>query len=240
MTTNIYDRNVPKLVSDSRWSIEGDTYITYIDDYGCDKILCTESTAFMFAGSGLLIQAWKDWLQEKGKTEDRPPITEGELVIAICAVNMVTGVVEIECRQAHTLPDARFTGTGWRSAHACWEINKDPCKAVESAIASDTFSGGTVKFVNLSNGENNIQNTATMTDTLKAMASTGWTMFKHNLSQPIPIKDAAKQDPAVQELVHDLAAGNARVCAPYPGMDIPWTQAEEDALDANLRRILGR
>jgi hypothetical protein len=248
MTTNIFDRNVPKLASDSRWSApifdaEGrEKSIAYIDDSGCDKIICVDDMAYIFAGNAKIIQEWKDWLLSDPETTNNMPETEdpnnNQLNIALCAVNMDTYLIELECRQVIRLPDARFTGSGGIAACDCWQENKDPCKAIQSAICKDRYSGGTVKFVNLLTRENNLQNTSTISETIKLMHERGLIMYSNKPSVSMPISDAAKNDPDVNHFMEKLANGSVNVCAPYPGMETPWSDEEKNQLKSSFEKIL--
>jgi len=248
LTTNIFDRVIPKLASDSRWSISiNDSagmqkFICYIDDSGCDKIISVNGISYMFAGNAALIQKWKDWLlSNPNSSKDMPDMEDSnnptQINIAICAVNEITHKIEIECRQVNKLPDVISTGTGGEFALECWKINKDPCKAVNSAIQKDPYSGGAVKFINLLDNSHNLQNNASFIDIINLMREEGFIMYSSKQSSPIRVAEAAKNDSDVLDLVNNLASGNANICAPYPGMDTPWSDEEKVELKTSFDRI---
>jgi len=248
LTTNIYDITIPKLASDSRWSVQKkdefgiEKFICYVDDSGCDKIISINGISYMFAGNALLIQQWKDWLLSNPDSSNNMPETEdsnnpAQVNIAICAVNEKTHKIEIECRQFNKLPEAISTGTGGVFALECWEINKDPCRAINSAIQKDRYSGGAVKFINLSDMSHNLQNNASLADIINLMREEGFIMYSSKQAASIPISDAAKNDPDVLDMVNTLTSGNVNICAPYPGMDTPWSNEEKVELKASFDRI---
>ncbi len=57
------------------------------------------------------------------------------------------------------------------------------------------------------------------------------------MNNPIHIKEALQTDPNLQSLLDKLADGTVSVCSPFPGMEIPWTQAEKDNLKSALEKI---
>lgn len=54
----------------------------------------------------------------------------------------------------------------------------------------------------------------------------------------VPIQEAAKTNPEVKQLLRDIEDGKVHCIAPYPGMEIPWSQEETDKLDDVLSKII--
>ena len=79
------------LATDSRWSQQQGRWLVYVDDTAFQKIEVSHDTAFMFAGRGIAIQRWKDWIREGGPEASIPEF-DG---LCLCAVRMPTKEVRI-------------------------------------------------------------------------------------------------------------------------------------------------
>lgn len=58
-----------------------------------------------------------------------------------------------------------------------------------------------------------------------------------NFGQPIPIQEAMKNDPEVRALVEKIEKGEIHLCAPFEGMDKPWTEEEKEGLKKALAQF---
>jgi len=236
VTTNVFDMDSRQVATDSRWSIDCQKFILFIDDTGFDKICLAKRHAFMFAGNGPLIQQWKDWLQANPLGASNMPDVQG---IAICIINMPTAEIKFEHGQDIVLTNARFTGTGSKYAHNCWSVHADAKKAVMSATKSDYFSGGTIAFVELATGSTNLANSATYEDLRGQLLERGMMMYKQDASTSQTLQDAAAADPEVARVVEGIAAGTVVASAPYDSMDKLWSQTDIKQLSAVLEEIFG-
>jgi hypothetical protein len=55
------------------------------------------------------------------------------------------------------------------------------------------------------------------------------------MNNSIPVSEAIKTDPEVRETVSKIQSGEISLCAPFPGMEKPWTEVEKAELAAALR-----
>ncbi len=255
MTTNVTDLSARQMASDSRWSIvvpeplpgldHKPDFVIFIDDARFDKIVRHRGTAYMFAGNGRMIQAWKDWLASApGSAVSRPPPYTAEGGIAICMVEMATAVVKFDKGQKIKDPDksspkALFAGSGARHAHGHWKVNRDALKAVEAAIAVDIFSGGAVKYVRFADGSHNLDEAETINDVTQRLAKKGIVMYQgHGNKAGISVEQAATGDPAVREVLDRIASGKLVAGAPFESMYEPWSEEDVRRLDAALNEAL--
>ena len=251
MTTNITDIDAKQMASDSRWTIswpaELPKYVVRLDDSGCDKIVIYQGLVFIFAGDGLLIQIWKDWLATFPPTSlaGMPPVKReagGKLIwICLCIVEMTTAdilfVEKQEFEPNQTSPSAFFAGTGAPHARPCWRKNRNARRAVETAKAADIFSGGEVKYVNLVSGDHNLGNSESIHDVSLRLVREGFVMEYQHISQKTappeagePIAEAAKSNPELQKLVDDVKSGRTVASAPFGSMHEPWSPGSEQRL----------
>lgn len=233
MTTNIYDIPGKILASDSRWSIDKQNFIVYVDDTGCEKIILENDIACMFAGHGGLIQSWKEWIINPDRSE-KPPVEIGDIAVVICMVNTITGHLIFEYGQNIQLEDARFAGTGAIHACSCWFTNRNATQAVSSAIKSDWYSGGEVKYFDCKKKLSNVQNSANINDVHNALAKRGTIMYKNNENQFISVKDAANNDPDVATVLRDLQSGAIVANAPCDAMYNKWPEEKIKELHSVL------
>lgn len=241
MTTNVYDQRSGFITSDSRWSFEKDFAIMYVDDTGFDKIEEARGKVFLFAGDSEIIQLWKTFLRSGPLSSSGRPKIEG---IAILIAEASTGRLVYHYGQDILLPDSEnpmtsFAGSGARSAAQCWQANNCAKKAVESAKGFDLFSGGDVKFFELSTGKHNLNEQIDVKDLKAAFIKKGMVMFTANSQQPVTVQEAAANDPRVAKIVDAIAQGSVSLKAPCDAMYNQPTHADKKRLDAALDEIFG-
>jgi hypothetical protein len=236
MTTNIYDQDARKLASDSRWSINSPEFVLFIDDTGFDKIFSHSNIVMMFAGDGMLIQLWKDWLV-KPNIQSIPPVSNGDSSIAICMVNTDTSTLLFGYGQNIYTGTAWFAGSGSIHAADCWKVNKNPCLAIESAKKADILSGGTVKYFDYANKVSNLENRANIADVHKEIINRGLVMYKIDSSTAVPINEAAKNDSKVRDLVQAIQAGSVTASAPCDAMYNEWPSEKIAELHGVLKNV---
>jgi len=238
VTTNVIDLLTGASATDSRWSFEKDNFVIFIDDVGFEKIVSANGHAFTFAGNGVLIQGWKDWIEQRIGAKYPPvdPCVQGQPTVAVCIVEMQTRDVKESWGAAITSPEAIFAGSGAKRAKACWDVNKDSQRAVESAKSGDVFSGGSTKHLAFACGTNNVKEVARIEDVCSAMVTRGMVMYKND-GNVIPVQKAAANDPQVAEAVGMLRAGVAAPTAPCDSMLGSWTTEEKRQLHTVLHSI---
>jgi hypothetical protein len=223
LTTNIYDIPESKLASDSRWSIDRSDFLIFVDDTGCEKIIFENNVACMFAGNGRLIDIWKEWILNPNRGE-KPPVEIENVAVVICMVSAVSNKLIFEHGQGIQIEDARFAGTGAIHAYSCWFTNRNAEQAVISAIKSDCYSGGTVKYFDCKSKINNLKNSANIDQVHSELAIRGSVMYKNNENRFISIKDAASNDPSVANVLSDLQSGAIAANAPCDAMYNKWPE----------------
>lgn len=238
MTTNVLDLRNGIAASDSRWSVDTPDILAYVDDAGFDKVSEKNRYVFLYAGNSLLIQKWKDYVESDGLT-DKPTDTEMKGLVAITITDMESGHVIFERTQSFPLSDARFAGSGALPAMQCWMLNGCAKRAVSSAISTDSYSGGEIKYHDFC-GDNNLDGNSRVEAILQEMAKRGMIMYKGNAVSPMPIQEAALVDPRVKTLLDDISAGKVEPCAPCMEMHMPWEQGELRRLDRALSQVLNR
>ncbi len=238
MTTNIYDACARKLASDSRWSINRPNFVIFVDDTGFDKIFTKNNFAMMFAGNGMLIQIWKNWLSVDNPDLSRiPSVQMGTEAVVLCMVNMNDASILFEYGQQICLKDVRFAGSGSEHAHACWSQNRDPCLAIESAKKVDLLTGGEVKFFDFMNSKDNLQNIITIDDVHQKLKNRGRVMYKLNPSKTFSVQDAANSDLDVKALLSDVTAGKISAGAPCDSMHNQWSKEKINELHSVLHEM---
>lgn len=246
MTTNVYDRSRLRMTSDSRWSVDSDFgAVLYVDDTGFDKIVIAAEHAFLFAGSAPVIQEWKDFLRKMEEGEVLPrPSAKG---IALLMAKLSCGTIIASYGHDIALPskdslDASFAGSGARFAAKCWEKNKCSHRAVETAKASDPYSGGQVMYLELDSRETNIQNSSNVVELPRALIDKGMVMYKSapTVVQQLSITEAAKNDPRIQDLLKEIASGTVEIQAPCDSMLSTPTQEENERIDKALAIIFSK
>lgn len=240
MTTNVLDMQSLIMTTDSRWSAEVGDLLFYLDDSGCDKISIRGNNeyAFIFAGDGLIIQAWKDWIASNQKGSTGMPAKKDDPLIAMCIVNLQDFKIEHEHGQAITHPVAKFAGTGAKPANFCWKENKDAKQAVESAKKHDVFSGGNVTFFEFTTLDNNLKNTITIQEVNRRLSvGEGMVMNKNDFQTATPIMEAAANDENVRNVMAQLADGTITASAPCDAMYGTWNDEDIEKLTTVFDRI---
>lgn len=235
MTTNVLDLEHDIATSDSRWSIQLPDAILFVDDTGFDKIFEHNGFLLVFAGTANLIQIWKNHISDP-ETSGIPPTDANGMSIAISITNLDNGSVVFEHRQAAVYENVRFAGSGASYAEQCWFSNFCARRAVESASAFDVCTGGSVKYYSFS-GENNIDMTTTVKAIHESMMKEGLIMYKKQVCSPVPISEAAQQDPSLKKIMDDLATGKASMCAPFPNMHQPMSLQEKRSLEKAIAMV---
>lgn len=238
MTTNVFDINARHMATDSRWSVDSAKFVIYVDDTGFDKICTAKGHAFMFAGNGKLIELWKDWIAKNPSSTPKPPLKQDDAAVSMCIANIETALIRFEYRQDISLPFARFTGSGAKFAHDCWQVNNDAQLAVDSAKKQDWFSGGTVTYFDFDSGQHNLLNSTTLKN-VQTQLLEGFVMYKNNYGQPIPAREATDNDSEVQSIFEKIAQGEMSANAPCEAMYSSWTDNEIKELHAVLDDIFG-
>lgn len=246
MTTNIYDFHAGMIGSDSRWSIETPSKsIIYVDDSGYEKIAHIGNYAFLFAGNVMVIHAWKMYLHERsqGLPAARPPLAG----CAFLAVELSSCEILEEYGQDIGPVDAEtgrkvasFAGTGSFHAHKCWRQNKCVKTAVRSAVADDYFSGLPLKYLNLKNaGDKDCASVLDLEVLRNSFLTKGMVMKPSTIKAPIPLLEAAVNDPEIAKCRDDIANGKATIQAPCDAMYNQPTAEDERKVDAMLERMFG-
>lgn len=252
MTTNVFDGHVGLIATDSRWSQQYGRWLVYIDDAVFDKIEVANNFAFMFAGSGRLIQEWKNWIRSNPTDDSGQPAVEG---ISLNGLNMTTKAVRYTEGKSITHESSIFAGSGASHAVMCWRSNRNAMKSVETAKAMDPASGGEVKFLEFSTGNTNLGAgvavfaPGTIEAVDKAIATRGIYMdltTRMNGGAPFKISDLAAQgsldDDAMAEmrtLQEKMASGELSANAPCDAMYSEWTPTAKTELKGFLSEVFG-
>jgi hypothetical protein len=245
MTTNVFDKSAAVLASDTRWSyrlvqdgpIKSTVALLYVDDTGFEKIEFQPDYSYIFAGPSDLIDRWKKWINSPTRSVVPSPGYANDF--ALCIIDMSTGDVFDEHGQRIRDAMYRFAGTGAEPAHNCWKQFKDPRKAVRSATDGDIYSGGEVKYLNLTDSTNNLDTSGTIESIKQSTLKRGMVMYTSGNNAPMPIDEAAANDPRIKDLVTKIAKGEAIAEAPC-GLDtVVWTDTDVSRLNASLHRMYG-
>lgn len=244
MTTNVYDSLAGMMSSDSRWSCQHGKYLIYIDDARFEKIEKYQNSVFMFAGDGTKIQAWKDWIRASPKSNAGMPDCEK---ICICIADKSKNSVLFMERQDIVKDGGYFAGSGSIYAYQCWDLNKDPLKAVESAKIFDVSSGGDVKFFEFASENHNLfsptREDVRIEDVSKAMATRGnvmeITVNNATNSPPFKLADMAANDASLLDAQNKIKSGQLSPTAPCDGMYSEWTDGQREKLNSALGKVFG-
>jgi hypothetical protein len=164
VTTNAIDKIRLIVASDSRWSFQFDQdHLAYIDDAFFDKIAMRPGGCMICAGDAYLIQLWRNWyLAGQLDPAMQPPLNrmqDGELKHIVFHVILATGEVfdfDIQHNSIDFENEARFAGSGAVFALGCYRVNRCVKTSVTTASQDDPCTGGSMKFVELSTGINNL------------------------------------------------------------------------------------
>lgn len=240
MTTNVTDVYGRIMAADSRWSFVRDTFVLYVDVRGYSKVqVSAEGYSFVFAGDGMLIDQWKQWICQPNR--DLPPFerqTEaGEVLsLSVIAVEIGTEIVQLnygqEIEEEGNL--AFFAGSGAEYAYHCWQENSCAKTAIETAKERDVYSGGDVLACNLTDGTGIEPSEQRLADVHELSLQEGFVMYRKNESDPVSFSEAiavthaAEQDPNVRDLLKDIRSGAATACSPCRAMTSPPDKKAQD------------
>lgn len=241
MTTNVYDATVGLLTSDSRWSRLTGEWLIYVDDTGYDKIVFDHKLAFLFAGDLPNIDVWKQWINNGRK--GNPPI---EHLGRMSVIQIDTKTAKVVFMSHPSFPKtsfgtalrAVFAGTGGVHAKACWDANKCAKQAVVTAIGQDIQSGGEVKHLECANRQHNLTAAKFSQLHVTEQAKTkGFIMNINSNQAPIKVQDAANDpsNPTVKALADIVLAGGMSFSAPFPDMDVAWSDEKIKEFEAALQ-----
>jgi hypothetical protein len=243
MTTNVFDGQRGVIATDSRWSMPwGSHRIIYVDDSQYDKIELFSSVAFVFAGKGVRIQAWKDWIRSGGGQSTKPTVAE----MSICIVETSNKSVLFKQGEDISKDGALFAGTGARPAFQCWQTNGDAKRSVESAKLVDHFTGGEVKFFDCTSRQHNLFFPVTKADigsVCRAIEERGIVMDISSTAPasivrpPFKLSDLAANDAMRKEVSEKIASGELTPEAPCDAMHNEWTEDQKARLDSALASI---
>lgn len=241
MTTNVFCIKSNMLASDSRWSYKelddriNTTYaIAYVDDTGYDKIAFDEDTGYIFAGPGETIDKWRTWALSKNQSVMQRPAVANNF--AVCMTDLATAEIIMEHGQKISDEFCRTAGTGAKPAYECWTTNGNARRAVDSAKMLDHFSGGDVKFLCGTTRKNNLDFSATFSSIAQQFLNKGMVMYPASPNPPIPIVQAANDDPRIRALVDKVKLDQLSAEAPSGFDPVVWTPADEQRLDAALAK----
>lgn len=258
MTTTVYDRVSKAVTSDSRWSCELDKFdpgyaghILYVDDTGFGKLALRDDTVMVLAGNGILIELWKKWLtrEELSFDEDMPPLfIPGQMPFSIYLIEISTNKVLFDEGHKHTIYDldanevlAAFSGSGGVHAADNWSGTICARSAIDYAKTMDHYTGGTVRYVDFSTRQCDIEcDLTTIQEVVNLMLERGYIMdIKKPGSAPVSI--SAQEVAHVRQL---LASGAITPSAPVGKGGKEWDEkskarfikAIEHIRDAEARR----
>jgi hypothetical protein len=241
MTTNVFDGNAGLIATDSRWSISWSKWVVYVDDVRFEKIERYLTSAFMFAGQGLKIQEWKNWIRSAPQDDTSMPTCDG---LSVCIVDTARNVVTFSERQDIVKDGAYFAGSGSRFAYVCWDRNRNAQKSVETAKTVDIFTGGEVKFLDAKSGQHNLYHgTVNVTIDMvgKAIETRGMVMeIAAGTPQsgiPFKLSELAANDKEMKELQAKIANGELHPEAPCDGMYSEWSDDQTKRLKTALAGV---
>lgn len=239
MTTNVFDRVVGTLATDSRWSQRQGRWLVYVDDTNFHKFELTASTVFMFAGKGSRIQEWKNWIKN-GADQNTLPEFDG---ICICAVDIPSHAIKI-CEGLPIVQDgAAFGGSGALYAFSCWAVNGDAKRSVETAKTLDPATGGMTRYFDLKTQQHNLTENifgeTSIADVDRAILERGIVMDIANSKSGAPYKlsDLAASNDEVRELQNKIASGTLSADAPADAMYNQWTPEQKNRVKSALGEI---
>lgn len=241
MTTNVFDGGCSVVATDSRWSKQVGKWLIYIDDARFEKLELYKSFCFVFAGSGRVIQQWKSWIQSSPTDFSTKPGCDG---ISVCIVNTTDKSVLFTQNEDIVKDNAYFYGSGARHAYRCWDANRDPKKAVETAKSFDACTGGDVKFIDMKSMSHNLHQVTKQVSLQmveQALDSRGMVMElnqgMHTGNPPFKLADVASSDKELLQAKEQLSSGAMSLEAPCDGMYSEWSKEQKDKLDDALKIV---
>ncbi|AKA17312.1 hypothetical protein ABDZ38_00475 [Aeromonas caviae] len=247
MTTTVCDFINRVVASDSRWSTKLDDYgfynhIAFVDDTGFGKLSIRGNHVLCLAGDGKLIEQWKQWWKAPVLYREHPPVVSDAGAVVIYAINRATNQLEfgLQLSCAHLDPDTRhiqavFSGSGETAALSNWQSAKCAKTAVEQAKLRDVFTGGTVRFVNLSTDEMDIEDELDSLDAvLNQLQERGYVMRQDDpMKTMIPVKEFDAKT------ISALASnGSLQLSAPCGNEAVVWDEAAKHRLGAFIDRVI--
>lgn len=254
MTTTAYDCDNNLVASDTRWSAELDLfdghYILYVDDTGFNKIAHRLGGAIFCAGDGPTIEQLKLWWLAEPFAPDNIPdlVHENKFKVSVMVVSSEgERLFDAGPKQALVNQEnnnhihAVFSGSG--GAFAGHTFMQCGCvkTAVTVAKSFDPFSGGDVKFCNISTGESNLDDeTMDYNSIMNAMKKRGILMkftgiYAANAENVQAIK--LSEHPQFSAVSAELQAGKIRAYAPMGGKEIDWNAERINRLKAAARKV---
>ena len=207
----------------------------------------------MFAGRGLLIQEWKNWIRSNPVDDSNQPAVEG---ISLSGFNISSKTLRYTEGMSITHENSIFAGTGARHAVICWKNNRVATKAVETAKIMDPASGGSVKYFDFATGNSNLAvmnmfSPSTIEEIDKELAVKGIYMdvtTRQNGAPPFALSQVAASDASantnesmadMQELKRKLASGELSASAPCDAMYSEWSANSKKELKTFLGSVFG-
>jgi hypothetical protein len=256
MTTTAYDVKNNLVACDTRWSadfslIDGN-YILLVDDTGFNKIAYRPGGAIFCAGDGKTIEKLKKWwLAEPFDPEALPDLEhehEKKFKVSVMVVSSEgEKLFDAGPKQALVDPEkenfihAVFSGSG--GAFAGHTFMQCGCvkTSVTAAETFDPYSGGQVKFCNITSGDSNLDDeTMDYNSIMTAMDERGILMkytgfYAANAEnvQTIPLKE----HPQFKDVSAQLQAGSVRAYAPMGGNEVEWNAERINKLKAAARKV---
>lgn len=253
MTTTAYDCDKNVVSSDTRWSADlnlmDGNYILFVDDTGFNKIACRLGGAIFCAGDGLIIEQLKTWwMAEPFDPEALPNLKHNGKYKVSVVVASSDGDIIFDAGHKQFLMDpetkhihALFTGSGSGFAGNTFQ----QCGCVKSAVTVakvfDPYSGGDVKYCNISTGESNLQDeTMSYNSIMESMKERGTLMkftgiYAANSESVQTI--ALKDHPQHSEIVSKIQSGSVRAYAPMGGSEIDWNDDRIQRLKEAARKV---
>lgn len=224
-----------EITSDSRWSIQLDRdEILFVDNAPFEKMVERDSFALVMAGDSQLIYEWKQWAKT-GITQPRPNVTRIDEYyvqrhISICFIIKPVLVLFDNEVSTFVTPKARFSGSGARHAKSCWEKRNCAKQAIISAKEKDYFTGGSVKYVDLTSPDNNLSVDDMTVMQLHDLITKEGTVMNTVTKKSIPVKKYKNQE----QIIADTQANKLVASAPTGSAESPWSDQQEKALDMSI------
>jgi hypothetical protein len=205
--------------------------VAYVDNTCYDKMAFDIDTGYMFAGPLDVIAKWREWaLSPNQQVLPRPAVATD---FAVCMTDLESGEIFMEHGQKVSDTFCRMAGTGAKPAYECWAVNQDARRAVVSAANIDVFSGGDVKFLMDRGTTHNLDFSVPVNSIRDEFLKRGMVMYIAD-RKPIPVQDAAQQDPRIKSLLDGVQKGQISAEAPSGRDPVVWTPGDEKRLDDAL------
>lgn len=245
MTTTVCDMGRRVLTTDCRWSWQTERAVLYVDDVGFEKMIFTGDAVYQFAGDSGVMQQWKDFLATEPKSSEHRPTLDG-ISLVVYDIGTHEIVLAHQCLSIGDPPvrESIFSGSGIAHAYPAWHISRCAYQATEHAVAMDPFSGGPVKFFETNDHRHNLLDVIRVNDINRALPLKGYVMTKPNietkLGEPVPVSEAAANDPAIRAVVDEIAQGSILPSAPFMFMHSKTTPEQNASANAALDAFFAR